>query len=108
MFETDSLLLVQSVITKKPGLHDWKSRHIVQNIINLLSSSVGSFVSFIPREGNAAADCIAAEAYKGVYPLGWVSQPSLPLLSFLTADAEKTNLSSNVPSSSNGRMGIGW
>ena len=98
---------MKSVNAKNPNFHDWRCRHIVQNIISLLSSSVGSLVSFIPRDGNAAADCIAAEAYKGVYPLGWVSQPSLPLLSFLTGDAEKSNISHDVSTTSNSRLGIG-
>ena len=107
LFESDSLLLVMSLATKKPALHDWRCRHIILNIVSLMSSLVGSFVPFIPRDGNAAADCIAAEAHKGVYPVGWVSQPSLPLLSLLTNDANKSNISRDVSTTSNGRMGIG-
>lgn len=41
--------------------------------------------------GNVMLDCLAVETYKGVFTIGWVSTPSLSLLSFLTKDARRTD-----------------
>lgn len=90
MFESDAQLLVKSINEGKPDLHDWKCRSIIQEIIDLMASYVGFSVNYLPRDGNVAADCLATETYKEVYPVRWVFQPSPLLLSFLTNDAKKT------------------
>ena len=90
-FETDSLLLVKSIFDHELNSVEWRSRGIIQDIINLLAPNIGFSVTFLPRLGNAAADCLAAEASKGVYPPGWVNQPSPLLLSLLTYDAKKSD-----------------
>ena len=95
IFETDSQLLAQSILLHRTDLYDWRSRSIVHDIIHLLKSNVGFSISFFSRQGNAAADRLAAEAFKGVCPLGWVHQPSLSLQSILTFDAESTSDSSS-------------
>ena len=105
-FETDSQWLVNCIKDGKPDFFDWRCRGIIQDIINLMASNVGFSVTYIPRDGNAAADCIAAEASKGVYPLGWVSQLSPLLLSILTEDARSIDDISEEPTSSL-RSGIG-
>ena len=105
-FESDSLLLVNEVSSHSTQSHDWRCRHIIHEIVGLLSSSVEFSVCFTPHTGNAAADCIAAEVYKGVYPIGWVASPSLSLLSILTEDTEKSITQNSSPPSS-ARLGIG-
>ena len=105
-FESDSKYLVESIQAKRPDMYDWKCRSIIQDILNLMASNVGFSVTFLPRLGNAAADCIAAEACKGVYPSGWVSQPTLLLSSILTEDAR---IFVDVPldASISTRLGVG-
>ena len=105
-FESDAQLLVNSILAQKPDMYDWRCRSTIQDIINTMASNVGFSVSFIPRYGNAVADCIAAEASKGVYPPGWVSQPSPLLLSLLTKDASCQDDPVQDASFSQ-RMGIG-
>ena len=79
---------------------------IIQDIINFVESNVGFSVHFSPRHGNAGANCLAAEAFKEVCPLGWVSQPSLSLLNILTDDFQKSCDTS--PSISSQRSGVDW
>ena len=52
-FESDCQFLIDSVNNQLPDLHVWKSRSIVQEIINLLASNVGFSISFAPRIHNA-------------------------------------------------------
>ena len=59
--------------------------------MDCLASNVGFSVSYFPRLGIVAADCVAAEAFKWMYSLGWVNKPSSLLLSLLTVDAIKSN-----------------
>ena len=84
--DKDCLFLKSCVDARVPDLYDWKCRSIIYDIICLLSTKVGFSVSFAPRRGNRVADCLAAEAYKEMYPLRWVNQLSPALLSFLTLD----------------------
>ena len=106
IFESDSLFFIQSVQSKRPDLHDWRSRGMVQDIIKLLASNVGFTVYYVPRKCNAAADCIAAESYKRVYPSGWVSKPSPSLIAILTEDARRL-ITSGPANDSNPRRGVG-
>ena len=48
-------------------------------------------LSFISRRGNRVANLIAANAYKEVCPIGWVSQPSPSLSSLLTLNTMEAN-----------------
>ncbi|KAK4270407.1 hypothetical protein QN277_023445 [Acacia crassicarpa] len=90
IFETDCLSLLLCVQTKSPDKYDWKCRGIIYDIIRLLSSRVGFSLFFSPRGGNGAADFLAADAYKGVCPVGWVQRPTPALLSLLALEAPKT------------------
>ena len=105
-FESDSQLLINSINSQRPNLYDWKSRSIVQDILDFLVSNVGFSVTFFSRIGNAVADCIAAEALKEMYSVGWVTQPSSLLLSLLTIDTLKSN-GANQDASYYQREGVG-
>ena len=72
----------------------------------MLFRSVGFSISYFPRLGNAAADCVAAEAFKGMYSIGWVTKPSSLLLSLLMVDAMKSN-DANQADSDCQRKGVG-
>ena len=104
-FESDCQTLVTCIHSQQPDLYDWKCRAIIQDIINFVESNVGFSVHFSPRHGNAGANCLAAEAFKEVCPLGWVSQPSLSLLNILTDDFQKS--CDTFPSTSSQRRGVG-
>ncbi|KAK4278800.1 hypothetical protein QN277_016598 [Acacia crassicarpa] len=96
IFESDCLPLFSCVHAKSPDSYDWRCRSIIHDIIGLLNSRVGFSLSFSPRGGNRAADFLAADAYKGVCPIGWVNRPAPALLSLLTLDAQKTYSSGDI------------
>ncbi|KAK4259283.1 hypothetical protein QN277_005630 [Acacia crassicarpa] len=98
VFESDCLSLLACVEAKSPDLYDWRSRGIILDIIGLLSSRVGFSFIFSPRGANRAADLLAADAYKGVYPIGWVSKPTPAFLSLLALEAQKTSEDVDNPS----------
>ena len=89
VFETDCLSLLECVDAKAPDMFDWRSRSIIFDIIRLMVTKVGFSLSFTPRGGNRAADLIAADAYKGVCPIGWIFQPTPSLLSLLALDSQR-------------------
>ncbi|KAK4274243.1 hypothetical protein QN277_017497 [Acacia crassicarpa] len=91
IFETDCLSLTKCVHAKAPDLVDWRCRSIIFDIVGLLDSKVGFSVSFTPRGGNRAADLVAAEAYKGVCPIGWVFRPTPSLRSLLASESHMPN-----------------
>ena len=86
IFETDCLMLKNCIEKKQPDLHEWQCRACIMEILDLMSSKARFSISFTLRSGNKAADHLAAEACKDVYPIGWVSQPTPPLTSILALD----------------------
>ncbi|KAK4255495.1 hypothetical protein QN277_008493 [Acacia crassicarpa] len=100
VFESDCLPLISCVDAKSPDSYDWQCRSIIRDVIGLLNSRVGFSLTFSPRGGNCAADLLAAEAYKGVCPIGWVSTPAPALLSLLTLEAQEAFAGLDIPSGS--------
>ena len=52
---------------KIPDMHEWQSRGIIKGHINLIASKVGFSTQFTSRNGKCAADCLVADACRGVY-----------------------------------------
>ncbi|KAK4262901.1 hypothetical protein QN277_028395 [Acacia crassicarpa] len=89
IFETDCQVLARCVESNQPSLYEWESRGILDDILSALKSNSSFLVHFIPRQGNKAADWLAASTNKEMCPIGWVGIP-LPSLSRLLEEDLKS------------------
>lgn len=99
-FETDCKDLV-SAIASGPAGFDWRCDTILQNISDLFLSNPSWSLTWIPRLANNAADWVAKQAAKKMFPLGWVGSPPFSLASILSKDLSSACVSDSV------RLGVG-
>ncbi|KAK4255933.1 hypothetical protein QN277_008860 [Acacia crassicarpa] len=71
-----------------PSLLKWMSKSFIQGFTCLSSCVVGCSLSGSSSREDYVADLCAAFSYKEVCPIGWVLQPALSFLSFLTSDGQ--------------------
>ncbi|KAK4267432.1 hypothetical protein QN277_024213 [Acacia crassicarpa] len=95
LFESDCQNLVPSLEKNQPELYQWQSRSILEDVLKVLRFEPSFVIQFFPRQGNQAADLLAATTSKGVCPIGWVERPLPPLSLILKDDAKCSKISTS-------------
>ncbi|KAK4254136.1 hypothetical protein QN277_009559 [Acacia crassicarpa] len=90
LLESDNQTLVHCVENNQPSLCEWQARGIIDDITSVLKSESSFSVIYTPRQGNKAADWLAAATNKEVCPIGWVGIPLPPLSQMLDNDMKAT------------------
>lgn len=78
-FEMDCLELFRAITTKSTASYDWLYHGMMTDLLSCIESNTFISFSFIKREGNVAADWLAANSLKGADHLGCLTQPPLPV-----------------------------
>ena len=86
VFETDSKILA-NYLSSSGSTPDWMCDVIIDNIRSALSFIRNHSFSWIPREANSVANCIAKASLTRSCPANWIHRPPQPLLKLLTLDA---------------------
>ncbi|XP_028765313.1 uncharacterized protein LOC114723286 [Neltuma alba] len=90
MVETDYQELFYKVKREELKGCEWFCEDVVMKCISLLKSSQYKDVevTLVARNGNCAADWLAAQTMGGLVPQGWLSKPPTSLIELLRKDLE--------------------
>ncbi|XP_028797479.1 uncharacterized protein LOC114752972 [Neltuma alba] len=89
--ETDCQVLFDKLQKKEVKGCEWGCEDILQKCISMLQARQNWHLSLVARNGNKAADLMAADAMRSMVPKGWLCEPPPSLESVLYLDVTNSH-----------------